>query len=244
MRRPVLTKLARDYPLPHMTDVTADDTRLHPLQAMRAIKVLLATGDTRQIFVILRAMRGQSVKRNFRRFAQSPVGQRVLAERRDIYPVLTNCKALRALPDGSLGRAYLAFMEAEDLSAQALVQASESWQSDSVPPDVDLFRTRMRELHDLSHVVTGYGRDPLGEACLLIFTYRQQGNLGRLMIVAMAWGRLPKAARWAVYEAWRNGKTGGWFADQDWEALLARPLEEVRRALSIPVPALYRATAA
>jgi ubiquinone biosynthesis protein COQ4 len=208
---------------------------------MRAIRVLLATGDTRQIFVILRAMRGRAMIKTFRRFAHSPVGRRILTERRDIYPVLTDRAALRALPGGSLGHAYLAFMEEEDLSAQALVQASESWERDPVPPDVELFRTRMRELHDVSHVVTGYGRDPLGEACLLIFTYRQQGNLGRVMIVAFAWARLPKAARRAVFEAWRNGKRSGWLADQDWEALLACPLDAVRRDLSVPAPVLYRA---
>jgi ubiquinone biosynthesis protein COQ4 len=223
-----------------MTDVTACDTRLHPLTAMRAIRVLLATGDTRQIFVILRAMRGRAMIKTFRRFAQSPVGQRVLAERRDIYPVLTNRAQLRALPEGSLGRAYLAFMEEEELSAQALVAASESWERDPLPPDMDLFRTRMRELHDVSHVVTGYGRDPLGELCLLTHAYRQWGNLGRVMIVAMAWGRLPKAARRAVFEAWRNGKTCLWLADQDWEALLARPLEEVRQQLRVVPPLLYR----
>jgi ubiquinone biosynthesis protein COQ4 len=167
----------------------------------------------------------------------------VLVERRDIYPVLTGRAALRALPDGSLGRAYLAFMEAEDLSAQALVEASDSWEHDPVPPDVELFRTRMRELHDVTHIVTGYGRDPLGELCLLIHGYRQQGNLGRVMIVAMAWSQLPKAARRAVFEAWRNGKTCGWLADQDWEALLARPLDEVRRDLSVAPPLLYQAVA-
>jgi len=224
-----------------MTHTTRAGTRLHPLTAMRAIRVLLATGDTRQIFVILRAMRGNSVNRNFRRFAQSPVGQKVLAERRDIYPVLTDREGLRALPQDSLGRTYLAFMESEDLSAQALVQASQSWERDPVPPDVELFRTRMRELHDVSHVVTGYGRDPLGELCLLTHSYRQQGNLGRLMIVAMAWGRLPKPARAAVFEAWRNGNSCAWLADQDWEALLARPLDEVRRDLSVTMPAIYRA---
>jgi len=225
-----------------MTGLSASaDTRLHPLIAMRAIRVLLANGDTRQIFVILRAMRGRAMIKAFRRFAQSPVGRTVLAERRDIYPVLTNREGLRALPEASLGRTYLAFMESEDLSAQALVQASESWEGDPLPADMDLFRTRMRELHDVSHVVTGYGRDPLVELCLLTHAYRQQGNLGRLMIVTMAWGRLPKAARRAVFEAWRNGKTCFWLADQDWEALLARPLDEVRRALSVETPRRYQA---
>jgi ubiquinone biosynthesis protein COQ4 len=224
-----------------MMTAIAIDTRLQPLTAIRATRLLIATGDTRQIFVILRAMRGKSGTRAFRRFAKSPVGQTILKERRDLFPVLTDRAALRKLPEGSLGRAYLAFMEAEDLSAQALVAASQSWEQDPVPPDIELFRTRMRELHDVSHVVTGYGRDTLGELCLLTFTYRQFGNLGRVMIVAMAWSKIPKPARAAVFEAWRNGKSCHWLGDQDWEALLARPLEEVRRDLSITPPLLYQA---
>jgi len=105
-------------------------------------------------------------------------------------------------------------MEEEKLSAEGLVQASENWEDDPVPPDVGLFRSRMRELHDLSHVVTGYGRDPLGELCLLTFTYRQFGNLGRLLIVAMAWSQIPRPGRAAVFEAWRNGKSCGWLGDR------------------------------
>jgi ubiquinone biosynthesis protein COQ4 len=223
-----------------MLDLTTG-TRLRPLKAMRAFRVLRDTGDTRQVFVILRAMRGRALIDTFRRFAQSALGQKVLAERRDLFPVLTDHEALRKLPDGSLGRAYLAFMEEEQLSAQGLVQASETWEDDPMPPDIDLFRARMRELHDVSHVVTGYGRDPLGELCLLAFTYRQFGNLGRLLIVAMAWRQIPKRGRAAVFEAWRNGKSCAWLGDKDWEALLARPLDQVRRELSLTLPVRYPA---
>lgn len=223
-----------------MTGLPSGDTRLHPLKAMRAFRLLQATGDTAQVFVILRAMRGQALVKTFRRFAQSALGQKVLAERRDLFPVLTDHESLRQLPEESLGRAYLAFMEEEQLSARGLVQASESWADDPMPPDIDLFRARMRELHDVSHVVTGYGRDPLGELCLLAFTYRQFGNLGRLLIVAMAWRQIPRPGRAAVREAWRNGKSCAWLGDQDWEALLARPLEDVRRELSLTLPIRYR----
>jgi len=225
-----------------MTAISANprtSTRLRPLKAMRAFRVLQATGDTRQVFVILRAMRGKALVNTFRRFAQSALGKKVLAERRDLLPALADREGLRSLPQDSLGRAYLAFMEEEQLSAEGLVQASESWEDDPMPPDIDLFRARMRELHDVSHVVTGYGRDPLGELCLLAFTYRQFGNLGRLLIVAMAWSQIPKPGRAAVFEAWRNGKSCAWLGDQDWEALLARPLDEVRRSLSLSLPRRY-----
>jgi len=220
---------------------TASDTRLRPFQAMRAVRTLIATGDTRQVFVIFRAMRGKSGQRTFRRFAESLVGQTVLRERRDLLPILTDRERLKELPQGSLGRTYLDFVESENLSAQGLVEASQDWDNDPMPPDVELFRRRMRELHDVTHTVTGYGRDQLGELCLLTFMYRQQGNLGMLLIVIMAWNRLPKTARKAVYEAWRNGRRARWLAGQDWETLLARPLDEIRRDLTIPPPVAYQA---
>jgi ubiquinone biosynthesis protein COQ4 len=217
------------------TKMPAPDTRLHPLTAFRATRTLIATGDTKQVFILLRA----TGVRNFRRFAQSEVGRDVLSQKRDLLPLLQDREGLRQLPDGSLGRAYLEFMESEDLSAEALVMASQDWDNEPVPPDVQRFRARMRELHDVNHVVTGYGRDPLGELCLLTFVYRHYGNLGMLMVVAMSWGRIPPAARKAVREAWRHGPKARWLGDQDWETLFTRPLEEVRQMLGIVPPVIY-----
>ena len=218
----------------------ASDTRLQPFTAMRAIRTLFATRDTRQVFVLLRAMRGRSGIRNFRRFAASPVGKIVLRERRDLLPRLEDRAALRQMPAGSLGRAYLEFMESEDLSAKALVMASQDWENEPSAPDTALFRARTRELHDVNHVVTDYGRDRLGELCLMTFMYRQMGNLGMLMLVVMAWRQLPKLARPAIREAWRNGKKAAWLAQQDWEALLTRPLSDVRNSLAIGPPVKYQ----
>src|SRR5215469_17053639 len=171
------------------------DTRLQPFTALRAIRTLFATHDTRQVFVLLRAMRGRSGIRNFRRFAASPVGKTVLRERRDLLTLLEDRGRLRQLPEGSVGRIYVEFMESEDLSAKALVTASQDWENEPVAPDAALFRARNRELHDVNHIVTGYGRDRLGELCLMTFMYRQMGNLGMLMLVVMAWRQLPKIAR-------------------------------------------------
>jgi ubiquinone biosynthesis protein COQ4 len=215
-------------------------TRLQPFTAMRAIRTLFATRDTRQVFILLRAMRGRSGIRNFRRFAASPVGKTVLRDRRDLLPLLEDHARLGQLPAGSIGRAYLDFMESEDLSAKTLVTASENWEEEAATPDMALFRARMRELHDVNHVVTGYGRDRLGELCLMTFMYRQTGNLGMLMLVVMAWRRLPQTARAAVREAWRHGRKAAWLAEQDWEALLTRALADVRKMLRIEMPVKYR----
>jgi ubiquinone biosynthesis protein COQ4 len=220
----------------------ATDTRLHPLTPMRAVRALKANPeDTSQIFTIFRALRGRSGEKIFRRFAAGPTGQAILREQRDLLAVLENRAALAALPDGSMGRAYFDFMEQEKLTADGLVTASQSWEQDVVAPDVNLFRNRMRDAHDLTHILTGYGRDPLGELCLLAFMNRHSKNPGQLLIVAMNWTQLPKPARAAVFQAWRGGAKARWFQDLDYEALLARPLEEVRRELAVPSPTRYRA---
>lgn len=220
------------------------DTSLRPLEAIRAVRRLFTTGDTKEVFAVFRALRGKSGLRAFRRFAASPTGAAVLAERRHLLDRLKDHAALRTLPAGSVGRAYLAFMEEEQLSADGLVQASENWERDPVPADVALFRERMRDAHDLTHVLTGYGRDPLGELCLLAFMYAHTRNLGMALIAVMGLPRLPRAGRRAVIQAWRQGYKARWLQDQDFEALLALPLIEVRRALTIADPSLYRAATA
>jgi ubiquinone biosynthesis protein COQ4 len=220
------------------------DTRLHPLEAVKAVRRLLANPDqTREVFVILRAMRGRSGIRLFRRFQQSAMGARILAERRSLLETLSDRPALAAMPAGSLGHDYQRFMAAEDLSAAGLLAPSQSWDDEPVPADVKLFRERMRDMHDLTHVLTGYGRDPLGELCLLAFTYSHTGNLGMALIVLMGFLQINSwPVRRAVLEAWRHGRSARcWFADMDWEALLPQPLDQLRQRFDLIAPARYRA---
>ena len=221
------------------------DTRLRPLEAVRAVRRLQANPeDTSQVFAIFRALRGKSGIRTFRRFAASPTGAAVIRERRQLLAALSDRATLAALPEESVGRHYFNFMEAEKLSAEGLVQASQSWEVDPVPPEMELYRARMRDAHDLTHVLTGYGRDGLGEVCLLAFMHAHNRNLGAALIVLMSMKRMPRVARRAVAQAWRNGRKARWFQDQDYEALLSQPLVEVRRALQIADPSLYRAVTA
>ncbi|MHB1205038.1 MAG: Coq4 family protein [Rhodospirillaceae bacterium] len=226
-----------------MSAQVAIDTRLHPLTALRAVRHMAEhpgdPGNTRQVFVILRAMRGRSGLKAFRRFAASPTGADLLRSRPSLLATLRDRAGLARLPEGSVGRGYLDFMEGERLSADGLVQATDEWEGDEALPDLRFFRARMRDAHDLTHILTGYGRDPLGEICLLTYMYAHSRNLGMLMIVAMGWLKMPKFARAAVVEAWRNGRKARWFQDLDFETLLPRPLDEVRHELGVVAPARY-----
>lgn len=225
------------------------DTRLHPLAALRAIRGLLRDReDTRQAFLLMDALRGKTTLRQFARFRQTDVGRAVLAERRRLFDRLADRQALAALPAGTLGRAYYDFMQAENLSAEGLAAASNLHE---LPPgdDMTLFRERSREMHDLLHVVSGYGRDPLGEACVGAFTYAQTGLKGFAVIALFAARRIAKArpghaVRRTVFEGYRRGRRAGWLIGADWENLLAEPLDAVRARFGIAPSVYYETTLA
>jgi ubiquinone biosynthesis protein COQ4 len=218
-----------------------------PFEAIRAASQLFRNPeDTRQVFKVIAALRGRSGERLFARFARTSTGAAVLADRRRLLDRLEDQTALASLPDGSLGRGYLAFMQEQNLSAAGLVMASEVPDAEDLSADGRLLRDRMRDMHDLTHVLTGYGRDGLGELCLLAFMYRKTGNRGGALIALMGMSRFPKGragrgARKAMFEAFRNGGKGAWLPGLDWEALLGEDLEGLRRRLAIPSPDAYRA---
>ena len=93
---------------------------------------------------------------------------------------------------------------------------------------------------------SGYGRDPLGELCLLALTYTQTKNNGIGFIVAMGAlqyklgneePKLPVIR--AVLEARRNGKNANWLPAEDWEALMEMQLADVRKHLNLKWPETY-----
>jgi len=224
------------------------ETRIRPLVAWRALRRLFRDpDDTKQVFVIVGALSGRSGERSFLRFRADPNGARILRERRSLLATLSDRAALERLPEGSLGRTYAEFMGREQISAGGLAEASqEGGRRLDFGEERRIFANRLRDMHDLWHVVTGYGRDLVGEAALLSFSYAQSRNRGIGFIVGMAWwraGRDPegRAFRRLVEEGYRRGRDAAWLPAADWEALLARPLDEVRATLRVGEPRAYRA---
>lgn len=221
--------------------------RIRPLDAWRALRALVRNPDeTKHVFELIDALSGRSGERLYERFRSTPSGARILAEQRELLPTLANREALLALPAGSLGRCYAEFMGREQISADGLVEASMEGgrgPDPALPAERRLVGARMRDQHDLWHVVTGYGRDLVGEAAVLAFTYAQTRNRGIGAIVAMAWWKAGAQAPWVrpfLRDAYRRGKRSAWLPAQDWEALLARPLAEVRAQLGVGEPPRYQ----
>jgi ubiquinone biosynthesis protein COQ4 len=222
-----------------MTEIT--DTRRHPIAAYRAIRKLMRDReDTRQVFLLIDALRGKTTLRQLGRFRATEFGRAALAARPRLFDRLEDWDTLKALPAGTLGRAYYEFMASENLSAEGLAKASTIPQSSD---DIIWFRERNREMHDLLHIVAGYGRDPLGEGCLVAFSYAQTGQLGFAAIALFVARRISQARpgqpmRRAIFEGYRRGRSAKWLVGADWETLLSRPVEEIRQQFAV-MPARY-----
>lgn len=225
---------------------TEPSDRMRPLDALRAVRALVRNpDDTARVFDVIDALSGRSGARLYARFRRTATGARLLRERPDLLATLSDTRRLGALPDGSLGRAYAEFMAREQLSAGGLVEASTAGGREldpDLPEERRWFGARLRDMHDLWHVATGYERDLVGEAALLAFTYAQTRNRGIGFIVAVAYWKAGREFGWArrvMRDAYRRGKRAAWLPEQDWEALLARPLDEVRRELGVGEPPVY-----
>ena len=90
------------------------------------------------------------------------------------------------------------------------------------------------------HIVSGYGRDALGEQCVLAFTYGQQPSPAHLFLGYMGGWELKKRVKRGgvpVFRAVREGQRLGQACPRLVECairdLLPLPLDEARRRLNI-----------
>ena len=217
--------------------------------ALRAlIKLLGNADDTVQVFRIMRALNGDTAAKNYRKLLTSSQGGRLAYQRLELSQRFSDRAWIDTLPEGSVGAAYRAFLDRTGYSAQGL--ADVSYADAEVERNVEhphaWFGRRERDIHDIWHILTGYQADePLGEACLVAFSYSQTGGLGWAFIGAGAALKSLKITgkrtfAKAVLEGRRHGKRAKWLSGEDYEALMYEPLDAARKRLGIAEPALYR----
>ena len=182
-------------------------------------------------------------------FLSTERGQRIRASEPSLVAVLDDHAALRQLPAGTLAHAYCDFMEREGLSAQGLVDELNKYRRPDQYFDdqASWYFDRVRDTHDLMHIISGFGRDALGEQCVLAFTYSQQPALAHLFLgyagALEIWkrGKVRVPIFRAVREAQRMGKACPRLIEQPILELLATPLADLRAQLKIAEPHYYRA---
>ena len=214
----------------------------HALKALR--RLLADKEDTTQVFEIMRALNGSATARAYHRLLETPGGGRIAYDRAEFAERLMDDAWLDSLPEGSVGAHYREFVRAERLSAEGLAEVSRQGlaQIDERHPYAWMGR-RTRDVHDIWHILSGYGRDALGEACLVSFSYAQTRGLGWALIALGAASRAsgPYPYRRAIWQGYRRGKAARWLLGEDYERLMAEPLEAARRRLNITPPTIYDA---
>lgn len=212
----------------------------NPLQTAKAatafVRLTLDMGRLNEVFnlgdglvedEVMRAMADVS-RRNL-------VGQAALTGR---YHVHLELPALRALPDGTLGREYARMMDGHGLDPKSIPTLPDATESEYV-------RAHLYETHDLWHVATGFGTDVAGELGLQAFYQAQLP--GKLPAAILASGflntllfnfgdrdrRVGEIAR-----GWLLGRRSRPLFGVRWDDYLALPLDEVRRRLGLDVAAV------
>jgi ubiquinone biosynthesis protein COQ4 len=214
---------------------------VHALKALR--RLLNDKEDTTAVFEIMRALNGSSTARAYHRLLQTQGGGRMAYERVEFAGRLMDDAWLDSLPAGSVGAAYRSFVREERLSAAGLVEISrQGAQAIDEPHPYAWMGRRTRDVHDVWHILSGYHRDALGEACLVGFSFAQTGGLGWALIALGAAFRA-RGARYpyvkAIWQGYRRGRAAKWLLGEDYERLMAEPLEAARRRLGITPPTIY-----
>ena len=224
------------------------ESKYRPLRAIQNFQMLMKDKeDTAAVFRIFESLPSKDFLPRIAELSLSERGTYLRQTEPCLVDILDDHATLRRTPKGSLAHAYCDFMEAEGLSAAGLVAESDRAGRPRFPDLVEWYINRSRDTHDLFHVLTGYGRDALGEASVLLFTHGQSPSQGHLLIGYAGAANIKKMAKGtkapvfgAVREAHRTGKGAPPLINQPIRQLLERPLEDVRAELRIPQPVQYR----
>jgi ubiquinone biosynthesis protein COQ4 len=167
-----------------------------------------------------------------RAFANLPAGRRLLEQRPELCRGHVDFEALAKLPEGTLGREFARFYEGNTGIEPIYTLPREMSEG-------QYLGKRMRESHDLHHLLTGYGTDMLGEMELQAF---QLGNLGTptsLFAVLAGWSNEQVTVPRREYlrrirAAYQRGRRSPEMASILWEEHWTTPLEQFRERFFAP----------
>lgn len=168
---------------------------------------------------------------------EGPEGRRLLDERPTLQGRELDLGALGRLPDGTLGREFVRYFEANGI--EPFISAF------PVESDVDYLSKRYRETHDLCHVITGYGTDERGEMELQAFMLGNLGLRQAILILAISVPRQIKqqggkgmgAYLGRLRAAYHRGRRSRELLSVAYEQLWAQPVSVLAALLCAPARA-------
>jgi ubiquinone biosynthesis protein Coq4 len=204
----------------------------HRIKALRAF-LTIVRDPTRldEVFSLREALDDQgAVLPLLERVRRSERGAAALRDRPRVGRL--DPEELARMPEGSLGRAYAAWMKRNGLDPAAIPMLPAN-------DDVQYFSAHLYETHDIWHVVTGFGPDTVGEIGLQAFYLAQLE--GQLPLAILAAGMLNTLAHPEIVQplmreivrGWELGRRARPFFGVRWAEMWRRPLVEVQRELGV-----------
>jgi ubiquinone biosynthesis protein COQ4 len=221
-----------------MNDVTVEAPVVPPFferlqTSVSAIRALLGDpGRLDQVLVLAQAVNARRVADAVGQFGATEEGRRLFEEHPRIDRKHVDFDRLRTLPAGTLGREYARFLDDNGITPDAFEEL----------PNVGDVRAawlmlRLRQTHDLWHVLTGYETDVRGELLLQAFTYAQTRAPSSLVLIffgTLRWLKLRPAYLKELRRAFERGKATRFLPMVRWEDLWETPVSELRTTLTCP----------
>jgi ubiquinone biosynthesis protein COQ4 len=227
-------------------DATTMSAYLRWRHAFSALAQVMADpAKTDQVLVFSIYANAGSMPKRIHRFYESPDGRRLYEQHRTIDSRTVDLDALAALPVGTLGHAYAHFLRSRGLTPTVF----DNPPTEVSDPRMQYVVQRLRQTHDLWHVVTGHDTDPASEIALQAFTFAQVRAPSSAILAAvgtlrakLAMPREPVARR--VLRSLMHGLRANPLPAFPWEDHWSTPLVEVRELLGIPRDGVPAPTAA
>lgn len=197
----------------------------------RGLKALLEVGRdpdrTDKVLEAYEHLNAGTESHRVKRFYASAHGERLFAEDRTLDGSTLDFAALLKLPEGSLGNAYARFMTERGLTPDIFA-------SEGVLTKPAFMIKRMRQTHDLWHVLTGINTDVPGELELQAFTLIQLRAPSAVLLVSLGtlrWLWSHPTLPFRVLRGLISGLRAKKLDATPWEDLWERPVMELRREL-------------
>ena len=208
--------------------------RLQSLRMLKGLgKFLQHPDDLQSVYAVAASVQGSPLAAQMMRhmLAQPGIAAMIQEQWR---PAPIDLDALEQLPAGSLGQCYASQLKSQGITPDTLIDPA------PITSDQEFIVHRLKETHDIVHVLTGFGVDGVGEIGLQAFNLAQNRSP---LAVLLIFGGMLKTLRddrplEALLHAISRGFEMGLKADcvvackleDAWE----RPLSEWRAQLKLP----------
>ncbi|XP_011844055.1 PREDICTED: ubiquinone biosynthesis protein COQ4 homolog, mitochondrial [Mandrillus leucophaeus] len=240
-RLPGLPRLAAEMPLRARSDgAVAGALYSHHIPTSPLQKALLAAGSASDMVAVLGETTGHRTLKVLRdQMRRDPEGAQILQERPRISTSTLDLGKLQGLPEGSLGREYLRFLDVNRVSPDT--RAPTRFVDDE---ELAYVIQRYREVHDMLHTLLGMPTNILGEIVVKWFEAVQTGL--PMCILGALFGPIQLSAQslqvlvselipWAVQNGRRAPCVLNLYYERRWE----QSLRALREELGITAPPVH-----